>query len=306
MDEAARKQIGEYWSGVVQKTNPTGLKLRWWQSPFIVRHINMRVCGQAVDGLSRGLVRRAKELLGERAPLTRGVSVGCGNATKELDLIKQGLVETFDLCEFSETRIAEARARAEKLGLADRVRFIHGDAFALITEAEQYDLVHWNNSLHHMFDVDEAVKWSRHVLRAGGLFFMDDFVGPTRFQWSELALNIASHVRLMLDQRFLRDPRQTDRLLNTDIRRPNPEKLRAVDPSEAADSGRIVESIRRYFPAAELMATGGIVYNLALSDVLHNFDEEQDKTVLELLMFIDDLCADLVETLYATALAFKE
>jgi hypothetical protein len=62
MEDAARKLIGEYWSTAVQKTNPTGLKLRWWQSPFILRHINMRVCGQPIDGISRGLIQRAKEL----------------------------------------------------------------------------------------------------------------------------------------------------------------------------------------------------------------------------------------------------
>lgn len=304
MDEAARKQIGEFWSGAGHKTGSAGLKLRWWQSPFIVRHINMRVSGQPIGGMSHGLMRRVQELLDGRV-LTKGVSVGCGNAAKELDLIKAGLVESFDLCEFSETRIAEARARAEQMGLSERIRFIHGDAFELVKDGGQYDLVHWNNSLHHMFDVDAAVKWSQHVLEAGGLFYMDDFVGPTRFQWSDLALNLASHVRLMLDERFLTDPRKPESRLPTDIRRPNPEKLKAADPSEAADSGRIIDSVRRYFPDAEIVATGGIVYHLALSDILHNFDEEKDKTVLELLMFIDDLCADLVETLYATALAFK-
>lgn len=305
MDEAARKQIGEYWSGAVHKESQAGLKLRWWQSPFIVRHINLRVCGQPVDGMSHGLMLRARQLLDGRV-LGKGVSVGCGNAAKELDLIQSGLVECFDLCEFSEARIAEARARAEKLGLSDRIRFIQGDAFEQVTGCDQYDLVHWNNALHHMFDAEEAVRWSHWVLKPGGLFYMDDFVGPTRFQWSDLALNLATHVRLMLDARFLANPRKPDDRLPTDIRRPNPDKLKAVDPSEAADSGRILDSIRSHFPAVEIIATGGIVYHMALSDILHNFDEERDRTTLELLMFIDDLCADLVETLYATALAFKD
>lgn len=134
---------------------------------------------------------------------------------------------------------------------------------------------------------------------------MDDFVGPTRFQWSDLALNIASHVRLLLDRRFLEDPHKPGTYLPAEIPRPDADAMKAADPSEAADSGRIIESVRRHFPDAEIVATGGVIYHLALKDILHNFDEERDRATLELLMFIDDLCADLVETLYATALALK-
>ena len=45
--------------------------------------------------------------------------------------------------------------------------------------------------------------------------------------------------------------------------------------------------------------------HLALNDIIHNFDEIQDKPLLDLLMMIDKLCIDLGETHYAIALAFK-
>jgi len=80
------------------------------------------------------------------------------------------------------------------------------------------------------------------------------------------------------------------------------------DPSEAADSDRIVNSILRYFPNAEVKDTGGIVYNLALQDMLGNFDEENeyDRILLDLLMIIDELCIGLGHSLQGVALAVKE
>jgi hypothetical protein len=88
------------------------------------------------------------------------------------------------------------------------------------------------------------------------------------------------------------------------MKSPNPEKLREADPSEAADSSRILGEVKRRFPAAEIVLTGGIVYNLTLSNVIANFGEE-DEPLLERLLQVDDDCIRNDLTHYATALAFK-
>jgi hypothetical protein len=36
-----------------------------------------------------------------------------------------------------------------------------------------------------MFDVDGAVAWSKTVLKPGGVMYVEEFVGPDRFQWSD-------------------------------------------------------------------------------------------------------------------------
>jgi hypothetical protein len=40
--------------------------------------------------------------------------------------------------------------------------------------------------------------------------------------------------------------------------------------SEAADCSRILECVQRQFPGADIIFTGGVIYHLALSDVLAN------------------------------------
>jgi len=306
MDRSLKEQIGDHWSRKSGIADQNPLRIRWWQSKLIIRHINELVCGKRIDGPSAGLIERLKEGFPDKLPLKSGVSVGGGSGQKEIHLLRSGVVEKFELFELSEARIAAGIELSRKLGVEDRVEFIHADAFNARIAPGAYDLVHWNNSLHHMLDVDDAVAWSRKVLREGGIFYMDDFIGASRFQWPDRQLEIASRVRRIFEgSYYLEDPKNPGQFIEPDIKRPNPDRLMQDDPSEAADSERILEAVKRHFPNAEIKMTGGVIYHLALNNMLHNFDEEKDRHLLDLMMLVDGLCANMGENHYAVALAEK-
>lgn len=300
------EKVGSFWSKKTaeQQTGPN-LKLRWWQSKNILRHINKRICGEALDGPSAGLIRRASEVSGERAPFELGVSVGGGNGLKEMMVLESGLVNYFKLYELSTARIEDGRKLAKKRHLEDRIEFIEGDAFDLLTAADSVDFVHWNNSLHHMFSVPDAIHWSRKILKPGGMFYMDDFVGADRFQWSDKILDTCEHIRKALPERYLINPSKPDELIAYRVPRPSYGAMIAADPSEAPDSSRTLQYVKHFFPNAEVTFTGGVIYHLALKDIINNFDEEEDRQQLELLLAMDDILANQGDTLYATALALK-
>jgi len=305
--ENPNSKIGEYWSEITKHRDLSGeLRLRWWDSPYLVQHYNKLVCGEMADGISQGMINLVKEYAGEMLPFKKGISVGGGNGSKEMMLIKQGIVESIDLYELSKERIIEGTASAKEQSLEENIHFIHGDAFQLVTSTEEYDFVHWNNSLHHMLDTDLAVRWSKNILKTGGLFYMDDFVGANRFQWSDKQLEIASKVRQVFNgSKYLRNPKNQDAFLSTLIDKPDKEGIIRSDPSEAADSENIIASIEKYFPGAVIKYTGGVIYHLALANMIHNFDDKDDKMLLDLLMIIDGLCVEAGQTHYAIAIAFK-
>ncbi|MCK4388050.1 MAG: methyltransferase domain-containing protein [Dehalococcoidia bacterium] len=296
------EKIDSFWS---EKAKRKGLpKIRWWEFPAILRHINRIVYGEPVDGFSKGLQLELKKIA---RVFEHGVSVGCGNGTKEFELMREGIVKRFTLFELSTERVKQARQKAESLGLLDRVEIIQEDCF-LHKFKEKVDLVHWNNSLHHMLDTKKAVKWSFDILSPGGVFYMDDFVGPTRFQWSDQALKLGTRIRKILPKDFLRGPYRKGRYLPRKLTRPNARRLKDSDPSEAADSSSIIQSVKEYFPNASIKLTGGLIYHATLNDILHNISEsdEKDKAILELLLIIDELSLNSgVESQYATALAVK-
>jgi hypothetical protein len=91
------------------------------------------------------------------------------------------------------------------------------------------------------------------------------------------------------------------------VRRQQPgiEAMKETNPSECADSDRLLPALRLIFPDAEMVPTGGFVYDLALSDVLANIDEETDPALLNALLLADDLCIALDQSLRAFAIARK-
>jgi SAM-dependent methyltransferase len=287
-------RIAEHWS----KPQLIPGKSRWWHSPFVIRWINRNYCGALVEGTDGGDIELLKQIGG---PYPLAVSVGCGAAHHEIQLLRAGLVRHFELYELSETRAANAMERAASLGLEHRITVHTSDAFADPVEPK-YDLVYWKDALHHMLGAREAVEWSRDVLKTGGIFFANDFTGETRMQYSDRQMDFAERARAWLPKVYLVHPTDGSQV---PLRPPrlNPDTLRADDPSECADSAAILPAIRSVFPSAAIIPTGGVVYLIALHDILANFAE--DDPLLPAMMTMDDLCIEAGESLYSVAWARK-
>lgn len=292
MDDATAR-AAKFWDNAPRVAN----RARWWQSPTVVRHINRRVCGQPVDGVHAGFHRRLAEFA---SPICKAVSVGCGNGAKEIGLVLSGQVKEFHLFEISAERVKAGKARAADLGVSGRVHFHLADAFEAC-RATDFDLVYWNNALHHMMDVRAAVEWSRDRLKDDGVFAMDDFVGPSRFQWSDRSLEFASKFRSSLTAGRLISPSDPSKSLVAAIKRPTIEDMIKADPSEAADSDNIIPALRFVFPDVTIQFTGGAIYHLGLNDVLANFKEDEEGLGIALLL--DDALSEMGENQYAIALA---
>lgn len=78
-----------------------------------------------------------------------------------------------------------------------------------------------------------------------------------------------------------------------------------TDPTEAADSARILGAVRTMFPDAEVIPTGWIIYHMALDDILSSFDEHLDAPLLQSLLLLNEILAVNGQTHYAVALAVK-
>ena len=99
--------------------------------------------------------------------------------------------------------------------MIDQITIRTGDPFGLELSAQlkQYDLVYWKDALHHMISARIAVEWSDSVLLKGGIFYMNDFVGPTYMQYSDRQLDMAEKIRSALPERYLIDPNDTSKIL---------------------------------------------------------------------------------------------
>lgn len=304
IDDDIRNVAGEHWDAV-RSNAPARIRTAWWNDPYTIRHINRLVCGDPIDGDHAGFHRMLGEYLKKTAPgPARALSVGSAEGSKELRLLKTGIVHSFDCYEAGPQACEDGRAAAKRAGLADRFRFYNVDAFTADIPSD-YDLVYWNNALHHMPDTAAAVQWSFDRLKPGGLFAMDDYVGATRFQHSPQVMAITNAVMATLPERYLRRPGADEGFVPRALALTDIDALIKIDPSEAMDSGNILPAIKKVFPAAEIIPTGGLLYFVALNDAFHNFEAEEDLKVLDHLLKIDHAASVLTETQYAVVFAVK-
>ena len=154
-----------------------------------------------------------------------------------------------------------------------------------------------------MLDTAASIRWSHDRLRTGGYFVMDDFVGPSRFQWTDYQLEIMNRVRAILPDRFFVHPADPKKTLSRTIRRPGIDEMIAADPTEAADSANILPALRDIFPEVEVIPTGGVLYHTALNNVLANFLDETDAPLLAGILLLDETLARNGDTQYAQAFA---
>ncbi|MEB3356529.1 MAG: DUF1796 family putative cysteine peptidase [Synechococcales bacterium] len=302
-----KEKVGAHWSSVSQqKADAVSQPVRWWHHAQVIRHINSKFSGLDTPSPLLARIHLIREVMGNALPLTRGISVGCGNGSKEISLVAQGIVESFDLYEFSESRLLQARQTASKAGVLDRINFHLEDALEVVKDEEIYDFAYWSASLHHMTDVRKALRWNLKILKQGGLFYMEnDYIGPNRLQWTNKMMKISNGVRSSLPDKYMASREGETELAPRKISRINVEKLMAVDPTEAADSESILEAIHEYFPKAKTTLTGGMIYHIALDNILHNFKDSEDEQFLNLLLKMDDLCIEAGYSLFATSIAVK-
>ena len=196
---AERDVTSAYWDGMKGGAVPR----RYWQFSQCIASLNRRLGHNSIIW-GGALISMLKASIGERV-LHRGISIGCGAGSKELPLLKAGIVERFDLVEISQARIAQGRALFDKAGLLNRVAFKAEDGLVALADGRaSFDLVYWDNALHHMSDVRRSLELSLLALRPGGFIVINEYVGPNRFQYSASDLNHANAVRALLPDRFFK------------------------------------------------------------------------------------------------------
>lgn len=302
-----QKAGGAYWDGIAASAGSVLPRTAWWNDPPTLRHINRIVCGERLDECHAGFHRHRRlnallRGLGIAAP--RAISVGSGNGGKEMGLLSAGIVGSFDCFEAGAGAVDQGRKLAALMGLTDQLRLHHANAFTTDVPGD-YDLVYWNNALHHMPDSAAAVTWSRERLRPGGVFAMDDYVGASRFQHSPGLMIWTNRMLSLLPDRLLRDDRDPARLVPRALSLIDVAALIAIDPTEAVDSFPILPAVSAVFPGAEIIPTGGALYFVGLNNAFHNFRSDEDLRLLDALLLADEAVGLLGETQYAVALAVK-
>ncbi len=275
--DAHRSRVSEVWSqDAAQRAEIQGWY--WMAHPMVRARVNTLISGDpACDAYGR--LERLYRERGWTLPIREAVSVGCGFGNLERDLLRRGWVERITAYDLADGAIAQARRLAEEAGLSGRVTYRVADLDTLELEPGSADAVFAHSAIHHVRALEQLYATIHAALRPGGVFHLHEFVGPTRFQWTDAQIRLVNEFMDALPPRLRRLPGYAPK---GPMRRPTLDEMLAADPSEAIRSAELVSALDPWFEIVEERRIGGALLHLALGDIAQNFDpaKETDRAIL--------------------------
>jgi ubiquinone/menaquinone biosynthesis C-methylase UbiE len=256
----------------------------WWDLPYFEDRWNLLASGDpAVDHVTYF----ASGHLGHNLS---AISLGCGTGERELRWAATGRFTRLIGVDLSAQRIKAAREAATNAPNAGVLDFEVGDVQTIGVPPQSLDVVIAESSLHHLARVRSALVRARSWLKPGGLVLVNEFVGPTRFQWTNRQLEAANALLNLLPQRLRR---QADGRLKKRVVRPSHLAMR-YDPSEAIDSSEIVPALDELFERIEFRRMGGTLSHLVFSKIAQNFaaDDAEARRFAALVFESEDALMD--------------
>jgi SAM-dependent methyltransferase len=234
----------------------------WLDHPLVREHYQER---GLIDGMSweRWVTLR----LGE--PPARSAELGCGSAGRSLRLFEQRLSRWIDGMDVSQDRVAAAEIGRQACRAPGR--FEVGDVNAVTLPREAYDLVFSCHSFHHFVALEHVMDEVHEALTPRGFFVLEEFVGPTQFQWTELQMALVRALMSLLPER-LRMLRWGS--VKTHEGRPSRAEVAAVSPFESIRSSEIVPLFEERFRVVATRRLGGTLQHLLYNGIVHNFSPE--------------------------------
>lgn len=251
---AESKKWGEH-----LKVEASGEWHAWLDHPLIAKHYQQRAL---VDGLP--WEKWIQQRFG--GPAERSLDLGCGAGYRSVAAYQAGATQCIEGYDVSADRIAEGERRRTELGIPGHLQV--SDINTMELPRARYDLIFSCHSFHHFLELEHICAQVHEALTPRGLFILDEFVGPTQFQWTDQQIEVVRTLMSLIppELRMLRWG-----ALKTWEGRPTPEEVVAVSPFESIRSAEIFPFFKQYFDLVAVRLLGGTLQHLLYNGIAHNF-----------------------------------
>lgn len=259
-------------------------QLAFWQSPVVRAFINRRITGDPELGPETYYARRH----GPSAVAPHALSLRASDAKLELALVEAGSCERLTGLDDDQTRVDFAAGRVPE-PLRERVHFQLG-VLEQWQPPEPLGAVVCRSFLHRRDDLEAVLDHLAALLEPGGLLFVEDFVGPSRFQWTDAQLQAINRLLAQLPDELLTDLAADDGRRKRSVERPDSAAWLAANRHEAVRSEEILPALDARFERVEVCPYGGAVFHQLFSRIMGNFAGRPD--LVGVLMEADALLTD--------------
>ena len=259
-----------------------GEQYAWLDHPKVAEHYRRR---GLIDGVpwERWVVTR----LGR--PAGRSLELGCGTGSRSMFLFDQGCSQSIDGVDIIGGSIDAAEQSRWTRNAPGQFRGVDVNAMAL--PRDTYDLIFASHSFHHFIALEHIMDEVLGALTSQGLFVLEEFVGPTQFQWTDLQIELVRGLTMCLPERLRRLRWGATK---SHEGRPTPAEVVAVSPFESIRSGEIARLFEERFETVAVRALGGTLQHLLYNGIVHNFasDDDEAQRYLDAVFQIEDVVID--------------
>jgi SAM-dependent methyltransferase len=259
-------------------------QLSFWQSPVVRAAINRRITGDPELGAEAYFARRH----GPSIVAPHVLSLRASDAKLEIALVEAGSAERVTGLDDEQSRVDFAAGRVPE-PLREKIGFQLG-TLEQWEPAEALGAAVCRSFLHRRKDLETVLDRLSAMLAPGGLLFVEDFVGPAHFQWTEIQLDVINRLLARLPPELLTDLSSDERRAKLSVVRPNLAKRIASGSSEAVRSDEIMPALDARFERVQVRPIGGAVFHQLFSRIMGNFADRPD--LVALLMEVDALLTD--------------
>ncbi len=230
----------EYWDLNREKSRDPAY---WMAHPSCRQAINRRVSGSPHEW-PLDWFRRVHA----PQPFSRGVSWGCGLGAFERSARRLNVVDEIDAFDISPASLEDARREADQEGITG-VSYRVGNFDDPRLSPRRYDVAFFHASLHHVSSLERLFRRLTFALRRSGAVYVDEYIGPSRAEWTREHLGFAQAVLDMI-------PAAAKLKDTIDV------PIEVNDPSEAVRSSEIPGFLSEFFDLVAWRPYGGQIVDL--------------------------------------------
>lgn len=231
-----------------------------------------------------------KEYLGDRLPVEKMLSIGCGKGGLERNLASLGAFLSCDAFDITPASIEQAKEQSEKMGFSN-IFYQVVDIEIANLPIGYYDAVWFNGSLHHIEKLEYVCAAVAKSLKFNGYLFFNEYVGPSQFSFTDRQKEVMQSAFKLIPKKYRRCfiPGYPH-VFKQEVSIPNPKDVQKADPSEAVRSSEILDIISNNFNIVAQNDLGGTILHFLLSGIAGNFrsDDPESIAILNMLFKIED------------------
>lgn len=269
-EEQDMETASAHWAARAREQKLADLPSSWAECPVLIReYINPRVSGTADQGWLEAV---ARDYFKQSVKLA--LSLGCGGGGLERHGLQLGIAQRFDAYDVSSGAVQLAIEEATITGQIDAINYQVANLNKVELPENHYGAVFASQSVHHIQNLEHYMQQVSRTLKPGGLFVVNEFVGPNQFQWTDTQLEHANRLLHMIPERFRHCIREEG--FRNSVDRPTIEAMNDYDPTEAIRSRDIIPVLNEHFEILEQRDFGGTLLHIVLDNIAGNLSQTDD------------------------------